>query len=111
VRITHLANKDFLDTSESTSIFQNISNRRVDTMAANIKVIINPTMSFTEKYGWKGILSEFLFNPSGLFDPVSCKNRRWIIKTNPINNKGIQSNKKVVIIDLPFYVIIFQSIK
>jgi len=34
-----------------------------------------------------------------------------IIKTNPINNRDILSNKKVVIIDLPFNVIIFQSIK
>ena len=30
---------------------------------------------------------------------------------NPINNKDIQSNKKVIIIDLPFNVTIFQSIK
>jgi len=33
------------------------------------------------------------------------------MKTNPINNKDIQSNKKVIIMDLPFSVIIFQSIK
>jgi len=25
-----------------------------------------------------GILSVFLFNPRGLFDPVWCRNRRWI---------------------------------
>ena len=33
---------------------------------------------------------------------TSCKPE--IIKTNPINNKDIQSNKKVIIIDLPFNV-------
>jgi hypothetical protein len=42
---------------------------RVNTV--NIIIMIaNPRMSFTEKYGWNGILSVFLFNPSGLFDPV-----------------------------------------
>lgn len=35
-----------------------------------IMVIANPSRSFTVKYGWNGILSVFLFNPSGLFDPV-----------------------------------------
>jgi len=34
-----------------------------------------------------------------------------IINTNPINNKEIQSNKKVIIIELPFKVMTFQSIK
>ena len=33
------------------------------------------------------------------------------MKTNPINNKDIQPNKKVIIIDLKFKLIIFQSIK
>jgi hypothetical protein len=33
------------------------------------------------------------------------------IKTTPINNKDIQSNKKVTTTELPFNVIIFQSIK
>jgi len=33
------------------------------------------------------------------------------IKTNPINNKDIQSNKKIMILDQPFKVTIFQSIK
>lgn len=42
-------------------------------------MIANPTKSFTVKYGWNGILSVFLFNPKGLFDPVWCRNRRWII--------------------------------
>lgn len=35
VRITYLANKCYLYSSVSTSIFQNISNRRIDTMAPN----------------------------------------------------------------------------
>ena len=35
-----------------------------------IMVTANPKMSFTVKYGWNGILSVFLFNPSGLLDPV-----------------------------------------
>jgi hypothetical protein len=35
-----------------------------------IKVIMNPTTSLTVKYGWNGILSVFLFSPSGLLDPV-----------------------------------------
>jgi Mg2+/citrate symporter len=30
----------------------------------------NPTISFTVKYRWNGILYVSLFNPSGLFDPV-----------------------------------------
>ena len=38
-------------------------------------------------------------------------NQRRNNKTNPINNKDIQSNRKVIIIDLPLNVIIFQSIK
>jgi len=33
------------------------------------------------------------------------------MKTNVINDKNIQSNKKVIIIALPFSVITFQSIK
>lgn len=45
----------------------------------NMMMIANPTRSFTVKYGWNGILSVFLFSPSGLFDPVWCRNRRWII--------------------------------
>ena len=39
-------------------------------------VIANPKMSFTVKYGLNGILSTFLFNPNGLFDPVWCRNSR-----------------------------------
>ena len=41
-----------------------------------IMAIVNPRISFTVKYGWNGILSVFLFNPSGLFDPVWCRNSR-----------------------------------
>jgi len=39
-------------------------------IASIITVIASSKMSFTVKYGWNGILSVFLFNPSGLFDPV-----------------------------------------
>ena len=49
---------------------------RVNTV--NIMVIVNPKISFTVKYGWYGILSLFLFSPSGLFDPVWCRNNKWI---------------------------------
>ena len=42
---------------------------RVKTVRA-IKVIMNPRISLVVKYGWKGILSVFLSNPNGLFDPV-----------------------------------------
>lgn len=49
-------------------------------------VMVNPRMSFTVKYGWNGILSVFLFNPSGLFDPVWCRNSRWIIAIAVIAN-------------------------
>jgi len=42
-------------------------------------IIIKPTKSLNEKYGWNGILSIFLLIPRGLFDPVWCKNNKWII--------------------------------
>jgi hypothetical protein len=35
-------------------------------------------------------LSQFLFNPKGLFDPVWCKNRRWTI----VAAITIKGNKK-----------------
>jgi hypothetical protein len=41
-------------------------------------IIINPTMSLKEKYGWNGILSELDVIPNGLLDPVWCKNSKWI---------------------------------
>lgn len=47
-------------------------------MVSNMMVSVNPKTSFTVKYGWNGILSVFLFNPKGLFDPVWCRNNRWI---------------------------------
>jgi len=43
-----------------------------------IMVIGNIKISFTVKQGWNGILSVFLFNPIGLFDPVWCRNSKWI---------------------------------
>jgi hypothetical protein len=56
------------------------------TVDRTIIVIVNPTMSLAVKYGWKGILSVFLFSPSGLFDPVWCRNRRRIIVIAVIAN-------------------------
>jgi hypothetical protein len=57
------------------------SPRRYGSFSVNIDssmiMIANPRMSFTVKYGWNGILSVFLFNPSGLLDPVWCRNSRW----------------------------------
>lgn len=41
-----------------------------------IKARIKPTRSLTEKYGWKGILSNLLLIPKGLFDPVSWRKIR-----------------------------------
>jgi len=51
-----------------------------------VMVIANPKMSFTVKQGWNGILSVFLFNPNGLFDPVSWRNNRWINTIAAITN-------------------------
>lgn len=39
-------------------------------------IITNPNMSLNEKQGWNGTLSEFELIPSGLFDPVWCKNNK-----------------------------------
>jgi hypothetical protein len=47
---------------------------------------MNPKMSLNVKYGWNGILSIFLFTPRGLFDPVWCKNNKWIITIAIITN-------------------------
>lgn len=60
--------------------------------AAN--VIMNPSRSFVEKYGWNGILSWFLFVPSGLLDPLSCRNRRWIITMAVTMNGRMKWNVK-----------------
>jgi hypothetical protein len=59
-----------------------------------IKVIMNPAMSFTVKYGWSWILSVFLFNPGGLFDPVWCRNSRWINTIAAITNGIRKCNAK-----------------
>jgi len=44
----------------------------------NKKKRINPNTSFTEKYGWNGLLSKFLSSPRGLEEPVSCRNNKWV---------------------------------
>jgi hypothetical protein len=63
-------------------------------------VTTNPTISFTVKYGWNGILSMFLFNTNGLFDPVWCRNNRWIntiaVITN--GNKKCSANNRVSVV-------------
>lgn len=53
---------------------------------SNMIMIVNPRMSFTVKYGWNGILSVFLFSPSGLLDPVWCRNSRWTTAMAAIAN-------------------------
>ena len=60
--------------SESLRIYGSF---RVNTVSI-IRVTANPTICFAVKYGWNGILSVFLFNPSGLFDPVWRRNNKWI---------------------------------
>jgi hypothetical protein len=37
-------------------------------------------------------LSVFLFNPSGLFDPVWCRNSRWISTIAVITNGNRKCN-------------------
>ena len=49
----------------------------------NLK-IIKPTKSLIEKYLWNEILSKFLLIPSGLLEPVWCKNNKWTIVINLI---------------------------
>jgi len=47
-----------------------------------IRIIKNkddPKESLILKKGWKGILSMFGFIPVGEFDPVICKDIKWII--------------------------------
>jgi len=51
---------------------------------------VAPNRSFIEKNGWKGILSLSLCVPSGLFDPVWCRNIKCTT-TIAANTKG---NKK-----------------
>lgn len=38
--------------------------------------IRNPKRSFIVKYGWNEILSRLEFNPVGLFEPVSWRNKK-----------------------------------
>jgi len=55
---------------------------------------ITPIASFVEKYGWKEILSKFLFRPVGLLDPVVCKDAKCImIKTAKIKGSRKWSEK------------------
>lgn len=48
--------------------------------------IANPKRSLYEKYGWKEILSASEFRPVGLFEPVSCRKRRWMIVAAKMTN-------------------------
>lgn len=59
-----------------------------------VSIVENPIKSLIEKYGWNGILSMFLLIPIGLFEPVSCKNIKWIITTIEINNGRIKCREK-----------------
>jgi hypothetical protein len=54
----------------------------------------NPKESLIVKYGWNGILSESELIPDGLFDPVSCRNRRWTIASAAIIKGRIKWNAK-----------------
>jgi len=56
---------------------------------------IMPRKSFLEKYGWKGNLSN-LMNPNGLFDPVECREIRWIkaIKINAMGRRKCSVKKR-----------------
>lgn len=63
-----------------------------DVRANNINT--KPRRSLYEKYGWKEILSASEFSPAGLFDPVSCRNRRWITVAAAIINGRRKWNAK-----------------
>jgi hypothetical protein len=54
----------------------------------------NPKESLIVKYGWNGILSESELIPDGLFDPVSCRNRKWTIASAAIIKGRIKWNVK-----------------
>jgi len=54
----------------------------------------NFRMSFPVKYWWNGILSVFLFNPGGLFEPLWFVNSRWIIVIAAIANGIRKCNAK-----------------
>jgi hypothetical protein len=51
-----------------------------------IMTSMSPRISFLEKKGWNRILSNS-FNPVGLFDPVTCKEAKWMMII-PIKMKG-----------------------
>jgi len=53
-----------------------------------------PNRSLTEKYGWKGILSELLSTPSGLFDPVSWRKIKCTITIAATINGRMKWNAK-----------------
>lgn len=56
--------------------------------------ILNPSKSLYEKYGWNGILSASEFNPIGLFEPVSCRNRACSNVAATIRNGSRKWNAK-----------------
>lgn len=59
-----------------------------------INKIIAPTRSLKVKYGWNGNLSMFLEHPSGLFDPVWWRKRRWTITSAETINGRTKWNAK-----------------
>jgi len=61
------------------------------------KTNINPRISFHEKKGWNKILSILLVSPRGLFEPVSCKNIKWIIINIKIIKGKIKCKEKKTI--------------
>ena len=48
---------------------------------------INPRMSFIEKYGWNGILSQSDEMPRGLLEPDSCRKVKWM-RVSPVIMNG-----------------------
>lgn len=68
----------------------NIQGKKKQIIIRKVLIIIKPKISLKEKYGWKEILSKFLFNPNGLFLPVWCRNNKWTILIPAI----IKGNKK-----------------
>lgn len=51
------------------------------------KKTISPRKSFRRNRGYKEIFSKLEFTPRGFLEPVSCKNRMWII-TRADTKKG-----------------------
>lgn len=59
--------------------FSGSPSRFGENRASNVRarsIITKPRRSLYVKYGWNEILSASEFNPIGLFDPVSWRNRR-----------------------------------